>query len=435
MGRLAGSKKRIRNITYSPLPSQRRFHRSTARFKGYSGSIGSGKSAALCHEAIRLTYLNPGRTGLVGAPTYPMLRDATLAALTEILHVNDIPYELNKSEFVITMKDTGSRILLRSLDEFERLRGTNLAWFGVDELTYTCEEAWVRLEGRLRDPKASRLSGFAVWTPKGHDWVHRRFIGSPVEGYELVQAKPFENRYILDQIPDFYERLKSSYDEKFFKQEVLGEYLAADLGLVYHAFSREAHVGELRLELGLPLLWAVDFNVDPMCSIVAQRQGDQINVLDEIMISRASTQQACEEFWKRFQRYVGNGLVIYGDASGNNLKTSGTTDYQMMREHFLKTPLRSIDYRVPKANPAVRDRVLMVNAKLRSARGDIHMRIAPQCQELIKDFEQVVWKQGTTQIDKDRDPKRTHLSDALGYLVWQETRTSVQYGEQPHRLF
>ncbi len=23
-------------------------------------------------------------------------------------------------------------------------------------------------------------------------------------------------------------------------------------------------------------------------------------------------------------------------------------------------------------------------------------------------------------IDKDRDPKRTHLSDALGYLVWQE---------------
>ena len=23
-------------------------------------------------------------------------------------------------------------------------------------------------------------------------------------------------------------------------------------------------------------------------------------------------------------------------------------------------------------------------------------------------------------IDKERDPKRTHLSDALGYLVWQE---------------
>jgi hypothetical protein len=425
----------IRKIAYAPLPSQSAFHRSEARFKGYSGSIGSGKSAALCHEAIKLSYLNPGRTGLIGAPTYPMLRDATLTALTQILEENKLPFELNKSEFVLTMKDTGSRILLRSLDEYERLRGTNLAWFGVDELTYTAEEAWLRLEGRLRDPQAKRLSGFAVWTPKGHDWVYRRFLGKRVEGYQTIQARPFENRYILDQIPDFYERLKSSYDEKFYKQEVLGEYLASDSGLVYHSFSQAMHVGELRLELGLPLLWAVDFNVDPMCSIVAQRQGDKIHVLDEIVMHRVSTYQACDEFWKRFQRYMGCGLVVYGDASGNSLKTTGSTDYQMMQDFFLRTPLRMIDYRVPKANPAVRDRVLMVNAKLRSASGDVQMRIAPQCKELIKDFEEVVWKAGTTQIDKDRDPKRTHLSDALGYLVWQETRSSVQYGEQPHRLF
>jgi hypothetical protein len=47
-----------------------RFHESNARFKGFSGPIGSGKSQALCQEAIKLSYLNPGRTGLVGAPTY-----------------------------------------------------------------------------------------------------------------------------------------------------------------------------------------------------------------------------------------------------------------------------------------------------------------------------------------------------------------------------
>src|SRR6201986_2073878 len=123
-------------IKYQPLPSQKRFHQSTARFKGFSGPIGSGKSAALCQEAIRLTYVNPGRTGLLGAPTYPMLRDSMLAALLETLGDNEIPYELNKADNVLTMKDTGSRILLRAVDEFERLRGTNLAWFGLDELTY-----------------------------------------------------------------------------------------------------------------------------------------------------------------------------------------------------------------------------------------------------------------------------------------------------------
>ena len=71
-------------IAYDPLLSQKLFHESEARFKGFSGPIGSGKSHALCQEAIRLSYINAGRLGLLGAPTYPMLRDATQATLFEI---------------------------------------------------------------------------------------------------------------------------------------------------------------------------------------------------------------------------------------------------------------------------------------------------------------------------------------------------------------
>ncbi len=113
------------------------------------------------------------------------LRDATQAALIEILESNKIPFELNRGENVLTLKETRSRILFRAVEEFERLRGSNLAWFGLDELTYTVEDAWLRLEGRLRDPKATRLCGFAVWTPKGFDWVYERFIARRVEGYEV----------------------------------------------------------------------------------------------------------------------------------------------------------------------------------------------------------------------------------------------------------
>src|SRR4249920_4146196 len=108
-----------RDIAYDPLPSQKRFHALSNRFKGFSGPIGSGKSQALCHEAIRLSYMNPGRLGLLGAPTYPMLRDATQAALVEILTSNQIPYEHNKAENTFVMSDTKSRILFRPVDEFE----------------------------------------------------------------------------------------------------------------------------------------------------------------------------------------------------------------------------------------------------------------------------------------------------------------------------
>ena len=423
---------RHRGIEYEPLPSQSRFHESEARFKGFSGPIGSGKSEALCHEAIRLSYMNAGRMGLIGAPTYPMLRDATLMGFLEILDKNRIPHEHNRAESVVVMKETSSRILFRSVDDFERLRGTNLAWFGVDELTYTPEQSWLRLEGRLRDPLAARLCGFGVWTPKGFDWVHRRFVREPVAGYEAVQATPFENRHVLEQVPDFYQRLESSYDARFFRQEAMGEYINVQAGLVYEAFDRSRNVRECGLDAKLPLYWALDFNVDPMCSLVAQKDGEEIRVLDEIVLRRASTAEACEEFHARYPQHP--ALTVYGDASGARLQTAGTTDYRIIREFLTREGYKRFRFQVPLSNPSVRERIALMNAKLLSASGDSNLVVDPRCRGLIQDFEEVTFKTDSQAIDKDRDPRRTHLSDALGYLVWQECGRQAAFGEMDRRL-
>jgi hypothetical protein len=362
-----------------------------------------------------------------------MLRDATQAALFEILEANRIPYEWNRAENFLVLSETRSRILFRAVEEFERLRGSNLAWFGLDELTYTSEEAWLRLEGRLRDPKATRLCGFAVWTPKGYDWVYERFVAARVEGYETVVARPFENRFLLDRIPDYYERLKSSYDGRFYEQEVLGEYLELHAGRVYFAFDRIQNVVEAEIDRAQPLMWALDFNVDPMCSVVAQVNGGRVTVLDEIVLTRASTYDACEEFLSRFPEHEG-GLVVYADASGARLQTSGTTDVVILKKCLQDGPHGEVRFRIPRSNPAVRDRVMLMNAKLESATGERSLEVHPRCKELIKDFEQVTYKENSLVIDKDRDPRRTHLSDALGYLVWQECRGGPTTGEQGRRL-
>ncbi|MDR3700214.1 MAG: phage terminase large subunit [Candidatus Sulfopaludibacter sp.] len=422
-------------IPYRPLPSQRAFHDCLSRFKGFSGPIGSGKSQALCQEAIKLSYLNAGRTGLLGAPTYPMLRDATQACLLELLEDSGIRYDHNKSENTIIYRDTRSKILLRAVDEFERLRGTNLAWFGLDELTYTQEASWLRLEGRLRDPKATRLAGFAAWTPKGFDWVYKKFIAPDrPDGYMAVRAVASENRYLLDKVPDFYKQLANSYDEKFYRQEVLGEYLNLTGGMVYTSFSRDANVRPVTADLRRPLLWALDFNVDPMSSLVAQRAGSKVVILDEIVIRNGTTREAAEEFLKRFSNHESE-VVIYGDASGNQQQTTGSTDYQIIREYFAITTNLTVTYQVPKSNPMVRDRINLTNSKLRSAAGEQELLVDPRCTELIKDFEQVAYKTDSCQIDKDKDRLRTHLSDALGYLLWQECRPVAKIGERGGRLF
>ena len=422
-----------RGVGYDPLPSQLAFHASEARIKGFSGPIGSGKSAALCHEAIKLAYGNPGRSGLIGAPTYPMLKDATQRALFDILDSNRLPYDFNKAENVLKLEENGSRILFRPLDEFERLRGTNLAWFGLDELTYVPEAAWLRLEGRLRDPKARRLCGFAAWTPKGYDWVYQRFIAEPKPGYEVIRAEPNENRFLLGKTPDFYKSLKGSYDERFYKQEALGEYVQMRGGRVYHTFDRQDHLVDLTPDRRIPLLWALDFNVDPMSSVVAQIIGGKVTVLDEIVLRHATTEEACERFHKAFGHHQA-GIIVYGDASGNSTQTTGVSDYQVIREFFRSNGNTSVLYKVPRSNPPVRDRVSLMNAKLRPASGEIQLFVDRRCKELIKDLEQVAYKEDTNLIDKERDRARTHLSDALGYLIWQECGPSQKIGERSQRL-
>jgi hypothetical protein len=387
----------------------------------------------LCQEALRLSHQNPGRTGLIGAPTYPMLRDATQAALFEVLDANEIPYDFNRAESFLVFRWSKSKILFRAVEEFERLRGSNLAWFGLDELTYTSEQAWLRLEGRLRDPKATRLCGFAVWTPKGYDWVYERFIARKVEGYETVLARPFENLHLLEKTPDYYERLKSSYEARFYEQEVLGQYLSMHAGKVYVAFDRDGNVGKAEVDERLPLLWALDFNVDPMCSVVAQVYRDgRVVVLDEIVLSRASTYDACSEFVERFPSHAG-GLVAYADATGARMQTTGKSDLVILRDAL--KDYGAVDFKIPVSNPVVRERVQLMNAKLAAASGERLLRVHPKCGELIRDFEQVVYKEGSGVVDKDKDPKRTHLSDALGYLVWQECGGRGTVGEKGLRLF
>lgn len=416
-----------------PLPSQSAFQALSARFKGFSGPVGSGKSAALCCEAVRQSFVNRGRQGLLAAPTFGMLRDATLASFFRVLDEQEIAFEHRKSDGELMVNGSDATILLRSLDEPERLRGTNLAWFAIDELSYAREEAWLRLEARLRDPKARRLCGLGVWTPQGHDWIYKRFVDQPVVGYDCVRAKPFENRFLLESTPDYYERLESSYDPKFYQQEVLGEYVNSRADRVYHCFNRAVHVVNQEYDPDKTLMWALDFNVAPMSSVLVQQHHGRLVVIDEIVLDRATTEEAGLEFENRYKGHMA-GLEIFGDASGRNMHTTGTTDYTMLQSALYRAGFRSVKLRVPQKNPPVLSRVQKVNGLLTNAIGEVRLEVHRRCKELIKDFEEVMFKPESGVIDKVRDVRRTHASDALGYLIWQLFGEKTSAGEMSRRL-
>jgi phage terminase large subunit-like protein len=91
------------------------------------GGIGSGKSYAGCVKAFvraseRKVLL------MVTAPTYPMLRDATLRTFMDM--AGPFVRDFYKSEMIATLVN-GSEVLFRSTENPDRLRGPNLhGWFG-----------------------------------------------------------------------------------------------------------------------------------------------------------------------------------------------------------------------------------------------------------------------------------------------------------------
>ena len=217
-------------------------------------------------------------------------------------------------------------------------------------------------------------------------------------------------------------------DERLYRQEFEASFDSAVCGQAYYAFSRGENVRACEFRDGEPLIWALDFNVHPMCAVLAQSVGRDIQVLEEMVLPDANTPVACDEFLKRTQEWRRRGTVfvdVYGDASGHQRRTSGTdTDWGLIREFFKRwTGEFRATMRTTTSNPGVRDRVSLVNSRLLNAAGERRLFVDPKCRELIRDLERVRWQmdaagQPTSELDKS-DRMRTHVNDALGYYVAQ----------------
>jgi hypothetical protein len=424
-----------REIAYKPLPSAAKWHSVKARYRLYSGPVGSGKSKALVNEVLRLAVVNPGCYGLVGAPTFRLLHDSTQRAFVELLVENAIPFVFKKADDIIILTDTNTSILFRSLENPERLVALNLAFFAIDEAAYVDEKSFLRLQARLREPRAKELAGIAATTPAGFNWVWDRWFGDKkTEHFEAVTCTPGENYYLPS---DYYDTLAKSYDQRFYEQEVLGKYLSLQGGTGYYAFARDRNIDPaIQYDPGARLLWTLDFNVNPMCSVIGQitsreidgKQQKVVEIIDEINIRDGNVDLACSAFVDRTKKWTRDGqrlkVNVYGDPAGNSRNHAGKSDWQMVWDYMGRYPEYHMLANVASSHSLVRDRVNAVNGALVNAVGESRVFIHPRCVGLIKDLERVVWKKdshGNTLAELDKgDPTLTHLSDSFGYAVERE---------------
>jgi len=166
-------------------------------------------------------------------------------------------------------------------------------------------------------------------------------------------------------------------------------------------------------------------------------------------LSDAHTELACDAFLKRALQYYKQvpsyqrplTVNIYGDASGNQRRTAGSTTDWALIKHFFRSWVGTFEpfFYTASINPRIRDRVTCVNTRLRNAAGDARLFIDPSCKQLIRDLEEVSWALDSTgaathELNK-KDLERTHASDALGYFISQKFPMLPKIGHQNKPLY
>jgi hypothetical protein len=359
------------------------------------------------------------------APTYKQAKRIVWKPLKQLTR----PYwasKPNETDLRIELV-TGGTICLRGADRYDALRGDGLDFLILDEYASIAQQAWTEvLRPALADKQGRALF---IGTPRGYN--HFYDLYQAVQGQAQWTTFQFTTEQGGNVSKDELQNATQELDERTYQQEFQASFENLTSGLVYYAFDRSSNLRETNYDPRRPLFWSLDFNIHPMCSVIGQREGDGVHVLDELVLPDSNTGAACEEFLARNARWVMGShlpiqLNIYGDATGNGRQSAASrTDWQLIREFFNRhrDPFRA-SILVPSSNPAVKDRVNCVNAMLRNQAGVARLFIDPRCKQLIQDFERVHWKSDPSgsllsEIDKS-DPARTHVSDALGYLIAKE---------------
>jgi hypothetical protein len=407
-------------------PCQQKVFNCKKRFRILVAGRRFGKTYLALQELL-MGANAPGKLAWYVGPSYRQAKSIAWKPLKEMSR----PFwakRPNEGELRIDLK-SGGVICLRGADNYDSLRGNGLDFIVLDEFASIAPEVWPEvLRPALADKEGRAL---IIGTPKGHDHFYDLFQAAQQQDHwRTFQFTTEQGRNVK---PEEIALATRELDERTYKQEFQASFDNLALGRVYYAFDRAQNVEKAAYNPRLPLFWSLDFNVNPMCSVIGQRDGDYVQILEELFLPNSHTAAACEEFAKRVAKW-GRRLTVnlYGDASGNGRHTSASrTDWQIVREH-LAAYGHVPQPRVPSVNPPVRDRVNCVNAMLCNQAGERRLILDESCKELIKDLEQITWDEDS--LDKS-DSKRSHLSDALGYVISRDFAMQPKSGPQPKPLW
>ena len=332
---------------YTPRYSQYGFHESDSVIKFACGGVGAGKTLMGAMEFLQCALENPGSSGMIVAPTWPLLKRVTLRTFKAICPRELIASE-NKGDRYIELVN-GFRVYYDSTKEPERLEGSNLSVIWHDEARFSPRKAFTILLGRLRDPSAKREAYIITSTPE-YGWLYEEFAlktkssvtdedhvyrpaneGHPRQWW-VIPTK--DNHYLP---PAFVRTLADTYTSHVYAMYVEGLFAPPE-GAVFDQFRESIHLQRLPVVSGHPvnighdpgirfggLVYFQHFHECPR-----HRVSNCIHVVDDCPTERESTRQIASRVSDEFAKKGWTKGIVYMDKAGT--AKSSSTGYSDLDE-------------------------------------------------------------------------------------------------------
>lgn len=390
------------SIDLSFYEQQYDFVYANERHVSMGAGIGSGKTLAGNARAFLASQGQIGdqkipvpNLGMITAPTYVMLRDATLRTFMEI----NAPFvkDFIKSEMKAVMFN-GSEILFRSTSDPEKLRGPSLSWWYGDEASLYPYKVWTIMVGRTRQFGRAGYK-WLTFSPRGRNWTWREFVQLARPDYRLINAPTWANPFLAD---DFILDLLESYDEDTRRQEIEGEFLA-NQGTIYTEFNRDLHTSKARPNATWDYVVAgVDFgfNNPSVIEVVGVNGDGYKRVLHEDYARQRTDDDLARTAAQLRDEF--NIDTFFCDPS----------DPPAIRK------LQEAGCHAVAANNEVLAGINEVKRNLRRFHGKPALTISPECAYTISEMEQYEWLMDKGGGKRDKPRKSfDHAMDALRYAL------------------
>ena len=387
-----------------------------SRFLILFGGGGSGKSVFACFKVCLRTVTEKGHKFLVFRKVASTIKESVFSEIKAMLSDMSVlhEFEINKTDKSFTHQN-GNQIICMGLDEPEKIKSIKgITGIWVEELTEFEETDYDQINIRIRGKKENYVQILACFNPISEDhWAVKRFVTTSKleDNTAVVKSTHLDNYFLSFEDRQQLLNLKDR-NPLFYDIYCLGIPGVVDkTNKFMYSFDESKQVRPVTLNENLPIWASLDFNIDPMTAIIAQRVDLNTLVCKKcIQLDNSDIYEMIDRIRAEFPQYY---IVFTGDASGHNRTGAvrGKTSFWQIIKHELA--LKDLNMKVRTQNIGLIESRVLCNAVNQA----VTIILDPEgCKPLINDckFGQV---DDHGVLVKDRKKQKNDFLDGFRYLI------------------